>query len=278
MAIELLFHSNVPYKRQGNELIYKECPLCGNGKYNVQINLSKSVWHCWACDRGGKLRGLSVLASEFGVVPEVTIDPDARVITLPDTAKPIWLSPPGCKYLEIRGVTEAEARRLNILYDDGNLYVPYFEDKELVAFNVRTYEGKWIFNGASRETLHYIIRGTTEKLIFAEGLFDGIKLARTGHNVFVLFGRALYPLQVKRLTQIFNDFILGLDKDKAGVMAAIRIAKQLDDADFRLSIVKPPENVKDFGECTTEQVKEAFVNIKKLGIAELLRLKMQYMR
>lgn len=274
MAIELLFQSNVPYKRQGNELIYKECPLCGNQKFNVQINIAKGVWHCWACDRGGRLRGLSVLASEFGITVEEDTRPENEVVVLPETAKPIWLSQTGSEYLELRGVTGEEARRLNILYDYGNLYVPYFEGRELVAFSVRTKEGKWIFNGANRDSIHYLIRGKTDTLVFTEGLFDGIKASRTGHNVFVLFGRVLYKKQLERLVQIFNKFILALDNDKPGIMATLKIAKQLDDAEIRLHLAKAPEGKKDFGECSTEEVLDAFQNAKKLGISELLRMRM----
>jgi len=274
MAIELLFHSSTPYRRRGNELIYKECPLCGNNKWNIQINLAKGFFHCWACDRGGRLRGLSVLASEFGIVSEPEFSPDTQVILLPETAKPIWLIPEGSKYLEIREVTEAEARRLNILYDNGNLYVPYFEDKELVAFNVRTKEGKWMFNGTVRETVHYLIRGKSDSVILAEGLFDGIKLARTGHNVFVLFGRILYDNQIDRLLGIFEKFILALDRDRPGIMATIRIAKQLDTRNADMQIVKPPSDRKDFGECSDKEIEKAFSEIKKLGIAEVLKLRM----
>jgi len=272
MAIELLFHSNVPYKRQGNELIYKECPLCGNERFNVQVNLAKGLWHCWACDRGGKLRGLSVLAAEHGIVEEPESSAD-NVILLPENAKPIWLSQTGTEYLELRGVSGEEARRLNILYDHGNLYVPYFENNNLVAFNVRTVEGKWIFNGTDRDTVHYLIRGNTDSIVLAEGLFDGIKLSRTGHNVFVLFGRVLYEKQLKRLVQLFDKFILALDNDKPGKMATLKIAKQLDDNNRSLHIVRPPAEKKDFGESTDEEINQAFQNIKKLGVAEVLKMR-----
>lgn len=277
MAVELLFNSKTPYKRRGNEIIYKTCPLCGNSKFNTQVNIAKGIWHCWACDRGGRLRGLSVLASEFGVQVEDPIEGNIPVLIIPDTARPIWMSDKGRGYLMSRNVTEGEGRRFSILYDDetDQLFVPYFEGQELIAFNVRTKEGKWVFNGTAKETLFYYIAGKTDDVVLCEGIFDGIKLARMQHNIFVLFGRIMHDNQMDRLLQMFNKFILALDRDKPGQVSTVKLAQRLTDRNAKVAMIKPPENKKDFGESSDQEVAQAFSNVVTVGFAELLKLRMQ---
>lgn len=274
MAIELLLNSGVPYRRRGNELIYQTCPECGNNRYNLQVNLSKGFYHCWACDRGGRLRGLSVLAADFGI-EALQDSPIFDTVTIPETAESISLSKEGKAYLERRGVSEQDIRTLGVLYDeeDESMYVPYYEGERLVAYNVRTKKGRWEFIGESRELLYYLIYGKTEYVIICEGFFDAAKLMHTGHSVFVLFGKILYERQLVRILQLFNKIVLALDNDEWGKRAALKIVKQLDQTKAETYILRVPEGRKDFGDCTNDEIKRLI--IKKFGIFEKLDLRLK---
>jgi len=228
------------------------------------------MWHCWACNAGGRLRSLSVLHPDelnANVEPNV----EQKVITIPDEALPISLSKEGVEYLNSRGVNEQDIRQLGVLYNKGDVYIPYYESDKLVAFNVRGTNGRWTFVGESRESLFYIIYGKTEYVIICEGFFDGVKLMQLGHSVFILFGKLLYEKQLNRLLQIFDKFILALDSDEWGRRATLKIVKQLEQHLPSAYLLRVPDGRKDFGECTNEEIKGLMV--KKLGLVEKLNLK-----
>jgi len=50
-------------KMSGNELRIKECPICGNEKYKLYVNVSKPAWNCKVCDWGRGLGDVVVLMS-----------------------------------------------------------------------------------------------------------------------------------------------------------------------------------------------------------------------
>jgi len=267
------------YRKRKDELEYKVCPHCGNNKYNFTVNPSKGFWHCWACDRGGRLTHRFLLpgGEEMAGPSDEAYETPQEYLSIPDFAVPVWLSEEGLTFLDSRGVSKEEATKLGLQYAKGNLYVPYFESNQLVSFNVRLASGRWMFNGRDREYMFYVIPGKSEFVIIVEGLFDGIKLARSDHTIFVCFGRILYDRQINRLLSIFDKWILAFDNDRAGLLATKKTATKLLNKDVTLFRIQPPDYRKDFGDCTVEETTEAFKKMTKLTFSELLGLRLEHL-
>jgi len=41
---------------KGDAFIIKTCPYCGNTHANLELSISKCLFHCWSCDAGGGVR------------------------------------------------------------------------------------------------------------------------------------------------------------------------------------------------------------------------------
>lgn len=44
-------------KSDGSVEIGFPCPLCGARKFKLEVNSASGLWHCWVCNRGGRLSG-----------------------------------------------------------------------------------------------------------------------------------------------------------------------------------------------------------------------------
>jgi len=261
------------HRVKGKEIEFKICPMCNNQRWNMSVSVEKGIYHCWACNAAGKVAGMSVLfKGEFKAEGDLT----KSVLSIPETAVPIWASEDGKIYVESRGVPINEVHALGVLWDNGRLLVPCYESGEkLIALNVRTKEGQWIFNGDSRENVFYTIPGKTNKLVICEGFFDGVKLARLGHTVLILFGRVLYGKQRIKAVQHYDNIVLALDMDKPGLTATHSIAEQLLKIEgVTVYRALMPEGRKDFGECNAIEIEESFKNLETMSFASLLRLRL----
>ena len=78
------------------------CPFCNHYKPKLEVNILKSVWHCWVCDKKGRslftlLKGMRATKAQFdelgGLVdskPRKFKDDDKSIVKLPDEFKPMW--------------------------------------------------------------------------------------------------------------------------------------------------------------------------------------------
>lgn len=265
------------FRRKGNEVEYKICTFCGNTRWNLTVNLSKQLWHCWACSRGGKLAGTLLLREQLGISSDEELAPvkERTEQLLPPAAEPIWTNPVGIEYLYQRGIDAKELQPLGVLWHDGAVYVPFFERSQLVGFTVRLKSGQWLYNGPAKQTLLYIIHAPGSDLIVAEGFFDGIKLARLNQPVLILFGRELYQPQQDRLLKIFDSIVLALDADVPGIAASIKIGDQLKDLhNVDLQIMHVPSGRKDFGDSTTKEIFQAYEDRQNVGLSKLLEMRL----
>lgn len=270
------------YKRHGSELAFKTCPHCGNQRWNYSVNVNKGLWHCWACDRGGPIKGGSLLLSrlpedmQMEVIARETVQAlHSDLVPIPASAIPITQSELGMLSIRKRGMTVEELRKYRILFDESNrsLYVPPLIDA-VYGYNERTAKGRWYFHGVDKRDQFYLIHGTSEYLALCEGAFDAFKVARTGMNTFCLFGRVLYENQLERLIPVFHKFVLALDNDKWGMSGIVKIAGMIHDRGGECFCMKPPAGKKDFGECTTDEVMEAYRNLFPLTMSKLLSLRL----
>lgn len=98
-------------------------------------------------------------------------------------------------------------------------------------------------------------------LILSEGPFDFLKLAIL-RNTVCSFGKNVTERQlglIQELTYIKKVYI-ALDPDACDLFD--RIAHNLE-PNQQVYLMLPPDNKKDFGECTTDEILKSFLNAKK---------------
>ena len=88
------------HKKQGQFAWF--CPFCNHYKPKLEVNILKSVWHCWVCDKKGRslftlLKGMRATKAQFdelsGLVddkPRKFIKDDKTIVKLPEEFKPMW--------------------------------------------------------------------------------------------------------------------------------------------------------------------------------------------
>lgn len=105
----------------------------------------------------------------------------------------------------------------------------------------------------------------TTSVILTEGPFDVLKFEMAGiHNAVAVFGDNICVGQIEVLQQCnFTDIILAFDNDAAGIKGRDKTARKLEKKLFRLWTISSG-NKKDWGECSTEEIKTALSNRVKV--------------
>ena len=81
-------------------------------------------------------------------------------------------------------------------------------------------------------------------------------------NVVATMGAQVSWRQIDLIRKYADEVVLALDNDHAGQGAAKKLAKQL--VGMPLFFLMMPVGKKDLGECSREEVKEAFAGIEPL--------------
>lgn len=242
LLTEVLGETKKSYK--GRLQLSFNCPICDDGrnKGNFEVNIEKSVYHCWSCGDSEDTHGpLGKLFDKFGtkkqkklyllVRPEERIDKIDKVVKLrlpqgftkiKDT-NPIY--PPhkeAINYLKSRGISDDIIEKYNIgltMTGDysGRIIIPsYDKDEELNYFiarswspnsklkykNPQTYKDKIIFN-------EYLIDWDKD-IIICEGVFDSLFLP----NSIPMLGKHLSDLLFTTLYEKSTaNIIICLDSD-----------------------------------------------------------------
>lgn len=221
------------YKQRRDEAVFKECPFCGNPNNNFEVNISKQVYHCWACGEGG---ALVELARKFSIYykPPVEfakpkeLEKSSGIPVVPQGVIPIE----GCKdeakvvaYLGNRGVRRQDIPEYHIMWWEpkGRIFFPFFDEiGNLIFWTARTiYKNvspKYLHADVSKANRVVMYRGTREDtpIYIVEGVFDAITLHKRGMTVLLLFGTEISDVTVEYLRAIKRKVVLCLDKDAAG--------------------------------------------------------------
>ena len=56
MDVAALLRLNIRRRAPGS--VYADCPVCGNQRGKMNLNLEKNVWHCNYCQSGGGMLSL----------------------------------------------------------------------------------------------------------------------------------------------------------------------------------------------------------------------------
>jgi DNA primase len=258
----LLRHYQVQLRRSGRDQYRGCCPIHGgDGREAFHANLSKNVFHCFACGAGGTvldfvaamdgcslreaackrtsqtaaLRGPTIACAKQRVTKKSNpISPLGFTLRGIDAAHP---------YLAARGIDTATAHEFGIGFYagpgvfSGRVVIPiHSECGELVGYCGRAVDGsqpryRFPTGFAKSQVLfnfHRADAAAKSVVVVVEGFFDCLRLRQAGvRSVVALMGSALYPWQQRILLQRFQRVILMLDGDAAGRRATAEIATRL---------------------------------------------------
>tara|TARA_R100000231_G_scaffold34309_1_gene30275 strand:+ start:1009 stop:1938 length:930 start_codon:yes stop_codon:yes gene_type:complete len=231
--------------QSGHEQLFR-CPFCNHHKMKMSVNVDKSVFKCWICDKSG--RDLGYLVRKFGTREqrdewskyddqvEITdfdflfAEPDAPVeqrIDLPEGFVSLASRTPpegaqtALRYLTKRGVTKGDILKWKIGFCKdgeyaGRVVIPSFNESGYANYYVaRSYGSEWPKYKnppASRDIIfNELYVNWDEDLVIVEGVFDAIK---AGNGIPLLGstlreGSALFQAIVKNGNRVY----LALDED-----------------------------------------------------------------
>lgn len=289
-----------PGKLRGDEYFIKECPYCNNPKSNMQVNIKKLIFHCWACGAKGTARALfkdyginsSVVPpkankQEEGEVceskPEVSLPPEA--LCLLSAISP--LSNIAKHYLYVkRRLAPEDVRRYGIMYCEEGEYrnrviVPLYEDGELVYFVARAFtkmRDKYKNPAVPKHSLLPVFYGRKQRatVVLVEGVFGAIAMNQAGYTAIPLLGKEIHLVQLQKLSQLYpRDVIVYLNHDAHS--HAIEIAQKVNDvfggekAGTKVAISPGP----DEDELTIEQRIRVIEEAEKPSLLGFLNARME---
>ncbi len=257
--------------KKGNELKLP-CPECG--RPNFYYNVGKQVGFC----HHAKCRetfGIDKLIDKVGYGPALagyapaldTIDTvQAKPVTLPKEAKPIEQYDLDVDALGYRGVTWDLIQKFRIHQDDTRLYVPVYEDGELVQYNSRRVNKKnppelWFQAGpkpyryaSGRPITHYLLGWDECKLwdsiVLVENTFVSLWL-RDLHATST-FGSYLSDTHIDKLIHSNINHVVFL-WDQGTAYASQKAQRKLKELGIPSKVVSIMGQPDDF---TKDEIKE----------------------
>ena len=211
---------------RGNEYLFKECPFCHNDRQNFQINLVYGVWHCWSCNKGGKVLTLLKLLGIFdikelgqvGLIEKekwyLNLEEWLPLSVVENVDKRCWFN-----YFRNKHLTIADLENWGIRIKGEDLLFPFFRDGSIIYWVIRRMaldKNYWMQPkgwSKSEECLYRINSIYDKRLIIVEGIVDGIKVFKCGYNVLILCGTVLHEVDKQFIFRNNMQPILCLDSD-----------------------------------------------------------------
>jgi len=259
----LLQRYQVKLRRSGRDQYRGRCPIHrGEGQEAFHANLSRNIFHCFACGAGGSV--LDFLAAMEGCTLREAALRLQQQILLP--SEPAAASRDGTQLITKKRAPTALGFTLRGV-DSTHAYLAVrgMERRTAEEFGVGVYRGSGIFSGRLVIPIHnhigdlvaYCGRAVDDAqpryrfppgfakseilfnfhradaagkpaVVVVEGFFDCLKLHQAGvRSVVALMGSALYESQQRLLLDRFRHVILMLDGDAAGRRATAEITARL---------------------------------------------------
>ena len=264
------------YKVSGEEYIFRECPFCNNKKWNFQVNISKGLYHCWVCSKGGRV---SEIRGYLGLIG-LRLGENVAVL---EKDEEVFLSLEGCvnvigveeveNYFKKRGFTVKDVLDWNVLVKNGSKIVfPLYESGRLVVYVEKDVnDDRWYYpKGVSKRELVWVkFANQGKNIVLVEGLFDAMRVFSVGINVMVMLGKNIFDKDVDYIRNRGLNPILFLDGDvERGIYN--RFEKQLEE--FECMFIE--DKGKDPADLSKEEILGLYKNKKKYGFGDRIRLRM----
>ena len=205
-------------KRSGNEVNYKDCPICGDTSWHFYLNTTTGEFFCHKCGRGGctpkgSSTDLSLLFRHIRpdyAWPEIDL-PEHKPLS--DVAK---------SYLAMRRINIETYTRLGFVeaIDEPRIIIPFFDDtSRLIYWIARSYdstvEPKYKNMPGVPCPLYAVGYGAP---VIVEGVFDAIRINYAGFYGIALGSKTLHkvlyiPLAKELLKLKYNEVTICLDGD-----------------------------------------------------------------
>jgi DNA primase len=268
------------------------CPVCdeGGNKGNLEVNIEKSLFHCWSCgDYEGTHGSLGKLFDKFGnkkqkklyqvLKPETIIKRERKKKTLKlpdrftqfkDSSKVYPIRRQAMNYLNSRGITDDMIERYGIGFCDngdhaGRIVIPSYNKKgELNYYIARSWDpmsrAKYKNPEAEKDKIIFWenLIDWNKDIFLVEGAFDGLFL----DNVIPLLGKHMSELLFETIyMNAKSNVIICLDAD--AWQNAVKLYHELNGGELwgRIKLVKLPDN-KDIADLRGE-IKDEYYHIIK---------------
>ena len=268
------------------------CPVCdeGGNKGNLEVNIEKSLFHCWSCgDYEGTHGSLGKLFDKFGnkkqkklyevLKPETIVKRERKKKTLKlpdrftqfkDSSKVYPIRRQAMNYLNSRGITDDMIERYGIGFCDngdhaGRIVIPSYNKKgELNYYIARSWDpmsrAKYKNPEAEKDKIIFWenLIDWNKDIFLVEGAFDGLFL----DNVIPLLGKHMSELLFETIyMNAKSNVIICLDAD--AWQNAVKLYHELNGGELwgRIKLVKLPDN-KDIADLRGE-IKDEYYHIIK---------------
>lgn len=176
------------------------------------------------------------------------------------------------KYLQYRGMSNEEIQSYRVGISligaaRGRVVFPLYESEKLIGWTARSLfpdtEPKWLHSPNLR-TPYWASKTGRKVVVINEGVFDAISTARVikdQADVMAILGVALSE-QKKATIKQYEQVVLFLDDDSAGVKATIQLAEELAENKKQVWVVSNATKGKktDPAEMLQEEIAAAFRN------------------
>ena len=268
--------------KSGHEYLFG-CPFCKHHKLKMSVNVDKSMFKCWICDKSGRDLGYIVRKfgtrqdrdewskyddrveiTDFDFLFEAPEAPSEQRVDLPEALVSLTNKTPSrsaqiaLRYLSKRGVSRDDILKWKIGYCSdgeyaGRVIVPSFNENGYANYFVARSSGdawpKYKNPPASRDIIfNELYVNWDEDLIIVEGVFDAIKAG----NAIPLLGSTLRESSTlfQAIVKSGNRVFVALDEDaskKARSISRLLLKYGVEVYEIDTS------GVEDVGEMTKEE-------------------------
>ncbi len=173
-------------------------------------------------------------------------------------------------YFESRKIKIDAIKNFNLGYSEKQdmVTVPVYSDSGIcVGFVGRSIEGKTFKNstGTPRNKILFNLNNVKfQEVVIVESSFDAIRLWQLGIPAIATLGANLGKIQSNLINKYVTRLILAMDQDEAGTVLMKNLSKNINIPMTKMSF---PNNVKDIGDMTDEQILESYKSLSEFDIA-----------
>lgn len=278
--LEVLEQEGLPYKvRRGGDSIMVSCPFHNETVPSCDISLTKGVYHCFGCGRGGRIREI---LEHFGIEDVdlggllksrlkryLATEEESSRVSIPwdELTTPLEEGSPAWNYLSQRGVLDVGLRfgaREGQDFLKGRVVFPLSlsdtgEEAMVARWCGNTIWGKILYGKSFKRYLyhppgarisHFLFGTMGEVTYLVEGVFDALKLISFGVSAVAALGCQLHAPQCGILLRNSVGLLRVIPDGDGGGDALLNTAEQVWTGRMQYALLKEDQ---DPGELTYEE-------------------------